>query len=338
MNKPYVIGIRFEEVSKIYYFDAGDYPELQPNDYVIVKTGRGLQLAKVELVDVNDDTFDKSAIKKIERPATPRDMALRQILIEKEKRLYQAADQYFRDERLDGLKIAKVEYSLDGARVLLQVSYEGEGHFNLKKAQHDLQGMMRDAQLEIRQVGPRDVAKALGGMGACGLEKRCCTAYLDEFQSISIKMAKAQDISLTPPEITGMCGRLRCCLIYEYEQYEEARKSLPKRKKRVLTPLGEGRVIQVLPMHQSVIVDLPEIGPRQFTKAELDKAENPEKYSAEEAPIKVEEEDVDISQFLDDGLNKKPIKTEMKRPDRRPPNDGRNNKRNQNNRNRKRSR
>ena len=96
----------------------------------------------------------------------------------------------------------------------------------------------------------------LGGMGACGLETRCCTMFLTEFSPISIKMAKEQGISLTPTEITGMCGRLRCCLIYEYEAYVEARKTLPKRNKRVVTPSGEGKVWDVYPLKQTVIVEL----------------------------------------------------------------------------------
>jgi len=98
------------------------------------------------------------------------------------------------------------------------------------------------------------VAKFLGGMGACGNETRCCSQFLTDFSPISIKMAKEQGISLTPTEITGMCGRLRCCLIYEYEQYVEARKHLPKRNKRVITPKGEGKVIDVLPMSNKVMV------------------------------------------------------------------------------------
>ncbi len=97
------------------------------------------------------------------------------------------------------------------------------------------------SQVEMRQIGPRDVAKLLGGMGACGIENRCCSMFLTEFSPISIKMAKEQGISLTPTEITGMCGRLRCCLIYEYEQYVEARKNLPKRNKRVVTPRAKAR-------------------------------------------------------------------------------------------------
>jgi hypothetical protein len=100
------------------------------------------------------------------------------------------------------------------------------------------------------------VAKLLGGMGACGIENRCCSMFLTEFSPISIKMAKEQGISLTPTEITGMCGRLRCCLIYEYENYVEARKNLPKRNKRVVTPSGEGKVWDVYPLKQTVLVEL----------------------------------------------------------------------------------
>ncbi len=101
--------------------------------------------------------------------------------------------------------------------------------------------------IDFRRIGPRDVAKIIGGMGACGIEMRCCSTFLTEFSPISIRMAKAQGVSLDPSEITGMCGRLRCCLIYEYEQYVEARKHLPKRNKRVVTPEGEGKVIDSLP-------------------------------------------------------------------------------------------
>jgi hypothetical protein len=105
-------------------------------------------------------------------------------------------------------------------------------------------------------MGPRDVAKHLGGLGACGLEERCCTAYLTDFSPISIKMAKEQGISLTPTEITGICGRLRCCLAYEFDQYTEFRKTLPRKNKRVLTPNGEGKVVEVLPLKGAVLVML----------------------------------------------------------------------------------
>jgi len=125
---------------------------------------------------------------------------------------------------------------------------------DLKSLRRDMQALYPSSQVELRQIGPRDVAKILGGMGACGLETRCCSKFLTDFSPISIKMAKEQGISLTPTEITGMCGRLRCCLIYEYEQYAEARKQLPKRNKRVVTPRGEGKVVDVIPLSARVMV------------------------------------------------------------------------------------
>jgi cell fate regulator YaaT (PSP1 superfamily) len=137
----------------------------------------------------------------------------------------------------------------------------------------DMQRVYGPAQVELRQIGPRDVAKALGGMGACGLESRCCSKFITEFSSISIRMAKEQGISLTPTEITGMCGRLRCCLIYEYENYVEARKLLPKKNKRVITPDGEGKVVDVSPIREMVTVELPEIGRKEYHKDVLKPAD-----------------------------------------------------------------
>ena len=143
----------------------------------------------------------------------------------------------------------------------------------------------------MRRLGPRDVAKIFGGMGACGIEKRCCSMFLTEFSPISIRMAKAQNVSLDPTEITGMCGRLRCCLIYEYENYVEARKRMPKRKKKVVTPQGEGVVLDVRPMANEVVVrlsgeeraivtfDNDEIEPWQELEALKKKAQKPCNHS-----------------------------------------------------------
>jgi cell fate regulator YaaT (PSP1 superfamily) len=132
-----------------------------------------------------------------------------------------------------------------------------------------MQRTYNQSQIEFHLVGPRDYAKLLGGLGACGLENRCCSTFLTEFSPISIKMAKEQGISLTPTEITGMCGRLRCCLIYEYEQYVEARKQLPRRNKRMRTPQGDGRVVDVYPLKASVLVELEKGGMVEFAHADL---------------------------------------------------------------------
>src|SRR5258706_12696051 len=144
-------------------------------------------------------------------------------------------------------------------------STETEDKVDLKSLRKDMQKLYPQSQVDMRQIGPRDVAKILGGMGACGLETRCCSKFLTEFSPISIKMAKEQGISLTPSEITGMCGRLRCCLVYEYEQYVAARKELPKRNKRVITPDGESKVLDVYPLRDVVLVEFESQETRNFT-------------------------------------------------------------------------
>lgn len=273
MTQSNIIGVQFEEVGKIYFFDASRYPDLKVDDPVVVRTSRGLQLAKIIQVNIDQTDLDLNSFKSVERPATPKDLLNRKALELQEDEARETIREYLIENGLSGVKLVSVEYSLDGNRLFLLINSESSVTYNIKKVHQDIQKLFKDVELEIRQIGPRDAAKLIRGMGACGLETRCCSKFLTEFSSISIRMAKTQDISLTPSEITGMCGRLRCCLMYEYDQYVEAIKTLPKRKRKVQTPMGEGRVVQILPLRQAVIVDLPEIGPRQFTKEELDHAE-----------------------------------------------------------------
>jgi len=273
MSHSNIIGVQFEEVGKIYYFDASRFPDLEPGDPVVVHTSRGSQLATTTQVSLDVDTLDLNSFKAVERPATPQDLLNRKALSLKEEEITALIRDYLNENGLSGVKVISVEFSLDGERLFVALNSEASVHYNIKRLHQEIQKMVKDVQLELRQIGPRDAAKFIRGMGACGLETRCCAKFLTEFSSISIRMAKTQDISLTPSEITGMCGRLRCCLMYEYDQYVESIKTLPKRKKKVMTPMGEGRVVQILPLRQSVIVDIPEIGPRQFSKEDLDRAE-----------------------------------------------------------------
>lgn len=273
MTQNNIIGVQFEEVGKIYYFDASRYPDLKVGDPVVVRTSRGLQLATISQVRIDVDDLEFNSFKSVERPASPRDLLQRKALSIQEEETKEQIRNYFIENNLSAVKVVSAEYSLDGNRLFVLINSESSINYNIKRVHQDIQKMLKDVQLELRQIGPRDAAKLIGGMGACGMETRCCSKFLTEFSSISIRMAKTQDISLTPSEITGMCGRLRCCLMYEYDQYVEAIKSLPKRKRKVLTPMGEGRVVQILPLRQSVIVDIPEIGPRQFTMEDLDRAE-----------------------------------------------------------------
>ena len=288
MSHSNIISVQFEEIGKNYYFDASRFPDLKPGDSVVVRTSRGLQLASTVLVNLDIADLDLNSVKSVERPATPKDLLQRKALAIREEEVTEEIHNYLNENGMSGVKIVSVEFSLDGNRLFIALNNEASVHYNLKRVQQDVQKMVKDVRLEIRQIGPRDAAKIIKGMGACGLETRCCSKFLTEFSSISIRMAKTQDISLTPSEITGMCGRLRCCLSYEHDQYVEAIKTLPKRKKRILTPMGEGRVVQILPLRQSVIVDIPEIGPRQFTKDDLDRAERIANGEAVEPMVKEE--------------------------------------------------
>ncbi|MBI3159860.1 MAG: stage 0 sporulation family protein [Chloroflexi bacterium] len=267
-----IVGIRFQKIGKLYHFDATREPDLVPGDFAVVETSRGIQLGQVMGIIADPPRPPKGTWKHIKRKATAQDLIIRQSLEQREVELMVAARAAASDKGYQGLKIVKAEFSFDGGTVALLYNTEDEGEPNLGKLRAALKQEYPDLNVEFRRVGPRDVAKILGGMGACGLASRCCSTFLTEFSPISIKMAKAQGISLDPAEITGMCGRLRCCLIYEYEQYVEARKILPKRGKKVVTPMGEGVVLDSIPLKDSVIVRLnDEQGTRaEFLKHELE--------------------------------------------------------------------
>ena len=260
-----IVGVSFGPVGKIYHFDTNHIEDLNKGDYVIVETSRGLQIGKViELFKQDEVVSDGEPRKPVMRKATPRDLMLRKYWEVREAEIYDYALTRAKGLNLEGVKIVAAEYSFDGSRIAILFSNEAEDKLDLKILRKDVQKKFNSLNIEMRQIGPRDVAKIMGGMGACGLEKRCCSMYLTDFKSISIRMAKNQGISLTPTEITGMCGRLRCCLDYEHDQYVDALGKLPKRNKRVNTPLGKGKVIGLNPLMERILVDVQEIGPREF--------------------------------------------------------------------------
>ena len=254
--QPLIIGIRFQKVGKIYHFDASENEDLQVGDFTVVDTSRGRQLGEIVQLLQEPHPPPGGTWKPILRRATPRDLILRQLLQRKELEATINCRAKISDMGIPGVKIVTAEYTFDGKRLSFLYSTEAERKVDLKKLRKAMQRTYPRTRVEMRQIGPRDVAKVLGGMGACGMENRCCSMFLTEFSPISIKMAKEQRISLTPSEITGMCGRLRCCLVYEYQQYVEARKQLPKRGKKVVTPQGDGIVRDIFPLKQSVLVEL----------------------------------------------------------------------------------
>jgi cell fate regulator YaaT (PSP1 superfamily) len=245
--------VRFSAVGKVYHFDASHQPDLREGDYVVVTTSRGQQIGQVAVAGALDTSLIEGRIKSVDRRATGRDLAIRKHWENKELEALITARELNAEVGL-AIKLVKAEYSFDGKQLTLL--YSAEERKETRALRKRLSRAFR-ARIELRQIGPRDVAKIIGGYGACG-GPRCCSTFLTEFSPISIRMAKAQGISLNPSEITGMCGRLRCCLIYEYEQYVQARKHLPKQGKRVGTPYGEGKVVSLFPLKETALVDVDE--------------------------------------------------------------------------------
>src|SRR3989337_3003309 len=266
----YMVGIRFQKVGKIYHFDASNFRDLKAGDFAVVDTSRGRQWGEVVQVVEDSQSPQEGNWKPIRHRARPRGLLMRQLWQQKELEAMINCRAKAAELKLKGVKIVTEEYAFDGSRLSFLYSTETEEKIDLRALRNAMQRIYPRSRVEMRQIGPRDVAKLLGGMGACGLETRCCSMFLTDFSPISIKMAKEQGISLTPSEITGMCGRLRCCLIYEYEQYAEARKYIPKRNKMVVTPLGKGRVLDIVPLKQAVIVSLAEGKRAEFLKHEIE--------------------------------------------------------------------
>jgi cell fate regulator YaaT (PSP1 superfamily) len=260
-----VAGVRFSKVGKLYHFDFSSYPELQVSDFVIVETVRGRQMGQVMAFAAAEESGRD--YKSILRPATPRDLVLKQSWEAKQPEVLEMCRE--KASHIHGLgrvKFIAAQYNYDGT--LLTIMYSADDKPNMNRLQSEMNRMLQPTHVELRQIGPRDVAKLLGGYGACG-ELRCCSTFLTDFSPISIKMAKSQGISLNPSEITGMCGRLRCCLVYEYEQYVAARQQLPKKNKRVGTPFGEGRVLDIHPLQDAVTVYIEEEGRRLVQREDL---------------------------------------------------------------------
>ena len=268
--KPHIIGIRFNQVGKIYHFDSSRFPDIRGGDFAVVETSRGQQLGEVIQILEDPSSPIEGKWKPILRKATPRDLVRRQYWQRKELEATINCRAKATEIKLGDVKIVMAEFSFDGSRLTFLYSTEAGAKVDLNTLRNKMNLTYPRSRIDMRQVGPRDVAKTLGGMGACGLDTRCCSKFLTDFSPISIKMAKEQGISLSPSEITGMCGRLRCCLIFEYNQYVKARKSLPKKGKKVVTPKGEGKVIDILPLKNAVLVDLGDTGKYEFESEEIE--------------------------------------------------------------------
>lgn len=254
-EKTSVVGVRFQKLGKLYHFQLSNQENIEPGDHVVVETKRGRQLGQVMVYVNPDEVHNRQNLQPIDRKANPRDLVMKQVWETKELDALITCREKANELGIKDAKFVKAEYSFDGSWLTFHYATENK-KLNLGRLQKELNRRFH-TKVELRLIGPRDVAKILGGYGACGAP-RCCSTFLTEFSPVSIRMAKAQGISLSPQEITGMCGRLRCCLVYEYEQYVEAKKTLPKMGKRIGTPYGVGKVKDIRVLRESVIVETEE--------------------------------------------------------------------------------
>lgn len=232
-----IIGIRFKEVGKVYYFSPGNR-KVAAGAKVIVETARGVECGEVVIPNrMVDDSAVVQPLKTIMRVATKED---EKILLEnaaKEEEIMKVFTRKIAEHKLD-MKPIDVDYTFDGSKILFY--FTAESRVDFRELVKDLAGIYR-TRIELRQIGVRDEAKMLGGLGICG-RAFCCSSFLGEFQPVSIKMAKEQSLSLNPSKISGTCGRLMCCLKYEQDCYEELLKITPKIGAFVETPEGNGVV------------------------------------------------------------------------------------------------
>ncbi|ERM91799.1 PSP1 domain-containing protein [Caldanaerobacter subterraneus] len=218
-----VVGVRFKKAGKIYYFDPGDLP-IKVGDKVIVETIRGIEFGEV-VVGIKEVPEEEivAPLKKVIRIATPEDIEHYYENKKKEAQAFEICLKKIEEHGLE-MNLVDVEYTFDNTKVIFY--FTAEGRVDFRELVKDLASVFR-IRIELRQIGVRDEAKIIGGLGPCG-RPLCCTTFLGEFEPVSIKMAKDQNLSLNPAKISGLCGRLMCCLKYEQEMYEKLRAELPK--------------------------------------------------------------------------------------------------------------
>ncbi len=233
-----IVGIRFKKVGKVYYFNPCGL-QTQVGQNVIVETARGVEYGEVALANrVIEDEEVVKPLKKIIRIATAADAKVVETNQKRADEAFLICEQKIADHHLD-MKLVSVEYTFDLNKILFY--FTADGRVDFRDLVKDLASVFR-TRIELRQIGVRDEAKVLGGLGICG-RPLCCSSFLDDFQPVSINMAKEQNLSLNPTKISGTCGRLMCCLKYEHEVYSELSKITPRPDSVVETPLGTGVVI-----------------------------------------------------------------------------------------------
>lgn len=246
-----VVGIRFQRAGKVYYFEPSGI-DLDINDHVVVETDHGNKIGRVVIAPKQVISSElPGPLKPILRKVSPEDLEQQEKGHEKEKEAIEKCKELAGKFNLP-IKILDAEADLDISHIT--IFFSAEGRVDFRQMVRELAGVMK-VRVELRQVGPRDEAKFVGGVGRCGYPL-CCTSFLTEFSPLSIKIAKDQNLSLNPAKISGNCGRLLCCLGYEAEFYRQMKEKLPSIGQRVRTSLGEATVVEVNQLKETVTVQM----------------------------------------------------------------------------------
>lgn len=248
-----VVQIRLREAGKISYYNINGV-ETNPGDHCIVEIERGIDYGQViSEVEMVLDADIEQPLRKVIRVANKEDKSQIQENKKRIKNVLVTCEKKIREHKLD-MKLVEAEYSFDRTKIIFY--FTAEGRVDFRELVRDIARIFR-ARIELRQIGVRDEARMLGGFGCCG-RPLCCTQFLKDFEPITIRMAKEQNLPLNPSKISGLCGRLMCCLNYEYATYREQLKGLPKEGAEINTSQGKGRVVSVNVLNRSVVVDLGE--------------------------------------------------------------------------------
>ena len=245
-----IVGVRFKNAGKIYYFDPVDF-EIEKNIDVVVETARGLEYGKI-FVGPKEIEEEKliSPLKPIMRIATEEDKAIYRENKEKAKETFEICQQKIKEHGLT-MFLIDCEYTFDRNKLIFY--FTAEGRIDFRELVKDLASIFK-TRIELRQIGVRDEAKSIGGLGTCG-RKLCCSSWLGDFQPVSIKMAKDQSLSLNPTKISGICGRLFCCLKYEHDVYVEAIEKMPVVGSVVKVENQKGKVIEINPLLEQIKIE-----------------------------------------------------------------------------------
>jgi cell fate regulator YaaT (PSP1 superfamily) len=248
-----VVGVRFKKAGKIYYFDPGDL-SIQKDDFVIVETVRGVEYGRAVVPRKQVEDHDVVLpLKKVVRIADHKDRMIVEENKQAAQEAYDVCNEKVNGHQLD-MKLVDVEYTFDRNKVIFY--FTADGRVDFRELVKDLASIFR-TRIELRQIGVRDEAKMLGGIGPCG-RMLCCSTFLGDFDPVSIKMAKDQNLSLNPTKISGLCGRLMCCLKYENDEYEAAKEQLPDLGEMIETPQGRGKVVGLNILERVLQVELKE--------------------------------------------------------------------------------